>query len=105
TQVALSCELTRGAFSDERVFKLKHTRGEYQGIASRRYCWGEDNRLLAEHEPAEGEMIEGKVAARIIEVLNGNVLVSLPDGEVITVSRDQLLERPTEVGTNVPLRS
>ena len=94
--VALDCRITRGGFSDERIFRVPQSSGDdYQGIASRRYCWGPGDRLLAENEPPSDEKwIKGKVAARVIGVRGDDVQVSVPDGEVITVSRGQLRARP-----------
>src|SRR5438045_1522206 len=103
--VALKCSIARGAFSDERVFTVALPQGEYTGIASRRYCWNERDEPLNQDEPAAGRSIGGKVAARVVEVENGtgNALVSVPDGEVITVRADQIVQRPTGVGTHVPV--
>ena len=103
--IALNCRITRGGFSDERLFRVRQSSGEdYLGIASRRYCWGPNDRLLGENDPPSDERwIEGKVAARVIGVRGDDVHVSVPDGEVITVRRDQLTARPTQ--PNVPVRS
>src|SRR5438067_1833642 len=92
--VALPCEISRGGFSDERIFKVRILKGEYTGVASRRYCWDQNDEPLEEDEPSTGETIQGKVAARVLEVTSAAVLVSVPDGEVVTVNRSQLLERP-----------
>jgi hypothetical protein len=105
--VALDCKITRGGFSDERIFKLRrHDGTEYTGIASRRYCWGPDDRLLAADEPPSAdEWIKGKVAARILSADGREADVSVPDGEAITVNVDQLRARPSEAGINVPVGS
>jgi hypothetical protein len=101
---ALRCVLSRGAFSDERIIRIKLPEGEYVGVASRRYCWGKGDKPLDENEPPAGKAIEGKVAARVIE-MDGeeNVHVSVPDGTVLTVPADLLLERPSEVQAHVPV--
>ena len=105
--VALDCEITRGGFSDERIFKVRRDDDtEYTGIASRRYCWGRDDRLLAADEPPSAEKwVKGKVAARILSVRDHRADVSVPDGEVITVKVGQLRPRPSKAGINVPVGS
>ena len=100
-RVALECEITRGGFSDERIFKILLPSGEYTSLASRQYCWDDNDEPLQEDQPAAGRTIRGKVAARVIEVNDTGVLVSVPDGEAITVAAAQLLERPAKVGAHV----
>lgn len=103
---ALRCVIARGAFSDERIIRIKLPQDEYIGVASRRFCWGKGDRSLDENEPPAGKTIEGKVAARVIEMDGADkVRVSVPDGTVLTVPADSLLERPSEVQTYVPIGS
>ena len=105
-RVALRCEISRGGFSDERVFRVAVPQGDFFGVASRRYCWDVQDRPLPEDQPPAGQSIQGKVAARVVDMdESDNIVVSVPDGQVITVSRDLLVDRPAEAGTHVPLGS
>jgi hypothetical protein len=104
---ALKCDISRGGFSDERVFRISIGDHEYTGVASRQYFWTEAGEDLQEGEPPAGQVIAGLIATKIIEVQDDNrVLVSVPDGEVITVPVDALRDRPSsKVGANVPVGS
>lgn len=103
---AINCRISRGGFSDERVFLLSLPEGEYSGVASHRYLWNSDGSPLKEGEPPHGEVIEGSIAVRVVEVFDsGGVLVSLPDGEVIQMPVTALIDRPTAVGQHVPIGS
>jgi hypothetical protein len=102
---AIQCVISRGGFSDERVFTLQ-VAGGYTGVASRQYFWKQDGSELGEGEPPIGDTMDGFIAAKIIEVHAEAVLVSIPDGEVITIPSDALLERPSwKAGANVPVGS
>lgn len=107
TKIALACRISRGGFSDERVFEIDTPDGVFSGVVSRRYCWGPNDQLLEEGEPPLGETISGKIAAKVIEFdeATRTLLVSVPDGQVITVGASAVLIRPGEVGINVPVGS
>jgi hypothetical protein len=97
---AIECRISRGGFSDERVFTLADG---YSGAASRQYFWTREGRPLEEGEPPIGQVTDGFVAVRVIQVEGDNkLLVSLPDGEVIELNADALAERPSGVGEHVP---
>jgi hypothetical protein len=99
---AIRCIISRGGFSDERLFRIDAGGMKYEGVASRQHMWSREGVPLADGEPPIGENIEGLVAARIIKIEDGRALVSVPDGEVITISTDQLVDRPTvRVAENV----
>jgi hypothetical protein len=103
---AIRCTISRGGFSDERVFKFAHNGQEYKGIASRLHMWKSDLTPVEEGEPPLGQTIDGFVAARIIEVVAGGstVMVSIPDGEVITIPIASLEDRPiVEAGEHVSI--
>jgi hypothetical protein len=100
---ALRCTISRGGFSDERVFTLP---SGYSGVASLSYVWHEDGRPLEEGEPPLGQTIDGQVAVRVIEIAeNGGALVVLPDGQSAEVTLDELIDRPLRVGEHVSLGS
>ena len=104
TLVALPCQIERSAFSDERVFTISLPGGkQYVGAASRIYCWNEQGNRLGPAEPAEGEAINGYVAARAAGREGDLVLVSVPDGQTIKVEPSQLTDRPQESAENVPV--
>lgn len=100
---ALHCKISRGGFSDERVFTLP---SGYSGVASLQYVWHEDGRPLEEGEPPVGQIVDGQVAVRVLEVAEGGqTLVSLPDGGTAEVPADMLIDRPSRVGEHVSLGS
>jgi hypothetical protein len=105
--IALPCRITRGAFSNERVFEidLPDTSEPYVGAASRQYCWDQEGRALGESDPEEGAIVDGQVAARLLEKRGEKVLVSIPDGEVIVVNASQVRNRPPESAPHVPVES
>jgi hypothetical protein len=101
--LALKCKISRGGFADERVFTIKIEAMEHSGAASRYHMWNENRQPIEEGEPEIGEVIDGMVAARVIETRpNGNALVSIPDGEVIEIPVANLMARPP-VDQHVPI--
>ncbi len=105
-QVAVSCQISKGAFSDELVFEIETTGGEtHIGAASRQYFWDENGRTLGADEPGDTP-INGLVAARRLKSNNGSTLVAVPDGEVISVRSDAIGSRPAESeSSHVPIES
>lgn len=100
---ALRCKISRGGFSDERLFTLP---SGCSGVASLQYVWHNDGRPLEEGEPPLGQVIDGQVAVRVIEVAeNGGALVALPDGQSAEVAADELIDRPSRVGEHVSVGS
>ncbi len=103
TKVALPCKISAGGFSDEITFKISVSDGEYLGTASKRYFWRENDEPIGELEV--GTWTKGKMAARVLQKEDDrHVLVSIPDGEVVSVDQARLLERPSELEEHVPLR-
>jgi hypothetical protein len=100
---AIKCKISRGGFSDERVFAFEVGGEQYQGVASRRHMWSSNGKPIEDGEPPLGKTIDGLVAARILEVANDQAIVSIPDGEVVTMPLTQLVERPTAAQEHVPL--
>jgi hypothetical protein len=105
--IALPCRISKGAFSDERVFEidLPDAPEPYVGAASRQYCWDQEGRPLSKDDPEEGVAIHGKIAARLLGNRGEKALVSIPDGEVIVVNANQVIPRPPERVPNVPVKS
>jgi hypothetical protein len=101
---AISCTISRGGFSDERVFTFDILGGKerYSGVASRRHMWNADGTALEEGEPPIGKTMSGFVAARVLEARGSNLfLVSIPDGGVVEVPSGQLVDRPSGVDQHV----
>ena len=110
--VAVRCLIARGGFSGERVVTVRCADGtEKKGLAPTHYCWDEKKHPLGEDEPADGQAIEGFVAARKLRSAGpaapGAVVVDIPDGEVMVVPRDSVIPRPAstepETTPHVPL--
>jgi len=92
---AIPCDISRGGFSDERVFSISIDGVNHSGVASRRHMWTVAGDQVEEGEPPIGKVIKGFVAARIIRVIDKQeVMVSIPDGEVITIPIGALVDRP-----------
>ena len=93
--VFVCCELSRGGFSSERVFRLK-TIGdkEFVGSAPIQYCQTKARAPLKPAEPEEGKSVPGFVAARVIRE-NGDdtVWLSFPDGSVAQVSKELIQQQ------------
>jgi hypothetical protein len=100
--VAVRCRILAGGFSGERLVHVSTTDGkEHVSLAPRLYCWTTEGRVLAEDEPKPGVAVEGLVAAHLLQVRDGKMLISLPDGEVILVNKDQVVQRPEETHVSV----
>ncbi len=95
--VALPCKLSPGGFSGERIFEVILADGKsYKSIAPRQFCWNSEGLLVAKDEPTSE--IEGMVAARVVESIeDGQIIVEVPDGEVIAVDKCAVQKRPTEI--------
>jgi hypothetical protein len=95
--VALTCKVSPGAFSGERIFQVNLANGQpYRSLAPRQFCWNTDNRLVAENEPQNE--IDGMIAARVIDSIeNDQMIVEVPDGEIIAVDKNLVKTRPTEI--------
>lgn len=101
---AIACTISRGGFSDERIFRLNAGGVDHEGLASRRHMWKADGSPIQEGEPPLGRTIKGFVAARLLELVDASTaLVSLPDGETAKVPTSDLRDRPAAVGQHVPV--
>lgn len=101
---AIACTISRGGFSDERIFRLNAGGVNHEGLASRRHMWKADGSPIQEGEPPLGRTVKGLVAARLLELVDASTaLVSLPDGETAKVPTSELRDRPAAVGQHVPV--
>ncbi len=100
--VALTCKVSPGGFSGERIFEVTLANGEpYRSLAPRQFCWNSHNQIVAENEPQTE--VDGLVAARIIDSIDKDqMLVEVPDGEIIAVDQSNMKSRPTSIN---PLES
>ena len=94
--VAIRCKIAPGAFSGERIFSVNLANDEkYRSLAPRQFCWNSKKQLVQEHEPQEE--IEGLIAARIVEDIEGQLIVEIPDGNIIAVREELVEKRPTNI--------
>lgn len=95
--VALTCKIAPGGFSGERIFEVKLANGDsYSSLAPRQFCWNSQGDLVAEDEP--NTEVDGMIAARIVDSIEDNqVIVEVPDGEIIAVDKNMVQERPTSI--------
>ena len=97
----IKCKMRPAGFSGEVTFEITTSEGtSHLGLASRRYLLTERGKPLSDE--LRGESV-GFVAARLLEEHEDETLVSIPDGEVVSVNSSQLI-RP-EITTNVPVGS
>jgi hypothetical protein len=104
--IGLLCRFTPGGFSGQRVALIRLADGQtHKGLAPLQYCWTRDKKPLGPEEPAEGQAVDGIVAARYLRPeQDGKVVVSIPDGDVIVVPRSLVTARPTpEPASHVPV--
>jgi hypothetical protein len=95
--VALKCKVSPGGFSGERIFEVTLADGKpYRSLAPRQFCWNTNRQIVAENEPSSE--IEGMIAARIVGFIDDDqVLVEVPDSEIIAVDIKDLQERPSNI--------
>jgi hypothetical protein len=103
--IALSCTITRGGFSDERVFRVNLAGGgTYVGACPRYYCFSSNLQPLKENQPPErGKSIAGLVLASRVREEGDVILVSVPDGAVLAIAAAQIRQAPKEVPPDVPV--
>src|SRR5687768_1038150 len=99
---ALQGRIAPGAFSGERVFEITLADGQtYRGVAPVHYCWDAEGHTFGPDEPAAP--IPGAVACRWLETIEGQPVVSIPDGEVVRVDQHSIVDRPRETTVDVPV--
>lgn len=92
--VFVNCEISTAAFSGERVFTVQQAEGgDYVGLSPLHYCFHENGKALDASEPDRNTPIKGRLAARKIAVVSLGARVTIPDGESIVVSADQIRDR------------
>jgi hypothetical protein len=99
--VALNCDISRGGFSAERIFRVKLPDGEvYVGAAPLKYCLRKDLRPMDVNEPSPDRKLKGFILARTIRREgNGMALVAVPDGEVLIVNEETITPVSEQVST------
>lgn len=102
--VHLECELGRGGFDSERVYRIKRSGApELVGLAPVHYCWTASGDRLPDGVPQRKTTINGLVAGRVM-ANGGNIAkVELPDGQMITVVASSVCKRPVEPYPHVPV--
>jgi hypothetical protein len=100
--IAVTCIISPGAFSGERVFRVKLANSDfYVGISPREFCWNDHGLLVEKNEPEYGSEIEGKIAARLLRTIdNDQIIVEVPDGQSIVVDSQTIVKRPTRITVN-----
>jgi hypothetical protein len=91
--VLIQCELSRGGFSSERVFRIEAADGgTLVGVADLSYCYDRAGERLKPDQPAAGKRVHGLVSARVIREEGDAVLLSVPDGSVASVLRGVIVK-------------
>ncbi len=93
--IYVTCNVSRGAFSSERVFTIEQSDGaKYVGIAPLHYYRKNDGKsFFTKSEPLLGESVSGKIAARKVDVKGNDVRILVPDGESVYVSGGMITVR------------
>jgi hypothetical protein len=89
--ILVRCFFTRGGFPSELVFHIPAPGGgEYEGVAPRNYCFGQDKKPLTAHLKP-GEKVEGYVAGLLLQERENVFLANLPDNELYEVPNSALV--------------
>jgi hypothetical protein len=81
----IDCKLYPSAFSGELVFQVDTTTGEsYEGIAPKHYA-------NSSVQPTQNG-VDGRVKVRVLSNGGDKARVSVPDGQILTVSADKVHE-------------
>lgn len=103
--LVVNCTLSRGGFSDERVFELTLADGsQHIGAAPRHYCYTQSLQQLGDKDPISEHTITGKLIAKFIEQNNGATVVAVPDGSVVAVPTNAVQQFTGDL-PDVPVRS
>jgi hypothetical protein len=94
--------MSPGGFSGELAFVIALSDGtKHEGAASRRYFWTQDGHPVEKNDMKDAT--PGYIAVRILEENGKHVLLSIPDGEVVKVNKEQIVS--SEPTRDVPIRS
>jgi hypothetical protein len=81
----MKCKLYPSAFSGEVVFQVDTTIGQsFEGVAPNHY-------VSASNQPTKAG-VDGQVKVRVLSNGGNEARVSVPDGQVLTVSADKVHE-------------
>ncbi len=89
----IKCTIERGGFASERTFTFKDAKGqEVNGISNVDHLCDENMTTLDDEELPHGTKITGFVKCRAIrENGSGEILVDLPNSEVVYVRSGELM--------------
>lgn len=86
SKVFLACEISRGAFSAERVFGLQTYSGRtYVSVSPVYYCFKEDLTPLERDEPSNHNRLQGCIEGRVVSNGRDKARVAIPDGATVEV--------------------
>jgi len=105
--ILVRCEISRGGFPSEKVFRLTQSDGTVHiGAAPAGYFFTTAKKRFKPGEPAErGEWVPGFLAARVIQESDGTLLVSVPLADVLSVKKEDFVEYPHQEGrAHVPVQ-
>ena len=81
----MECKLYPSAFSGEVVFQVDTKIGKsYEGVAPKHY-------VQPNTQPPKGG-VNGRIKVRILDNCTNEARVSVPDGQILTVSADKIHE-------------
>ena len=104
--VAVVCTISASSISDVRGFDilLANNKEVHSGIAPQYYFWDSRKLPIEDGVPSQDLEIPGFIAARELGIAaDGKAIVSIPDGEVISVPRSSVVARPQEAPSGVPV--
>lgn len=88
SMVLIHCQVAPGAFSGELQFEIILNGEKHRGLAARRYVLTTERKPIGEVTTEVPALIYGRILS---DLENGKVLVSIPDGEVVSVKMDKLV--------------
>jgi hypothetical protein len=83
----MECKLYPSAFSGEVVFQVNTNQGQsYEGVAPKHYVVNTSTQLTKAG-------VDGQVKVRVLKNGGNEARVSVPDGQILTVSADKVHEK------------
>jgi hypothetical protein len=88
----IPCTISRGGFTEERVFELNLEGLRVKGAAPLDYFTDNRKKPLSPDVPPIGQTIQGFIAAKLVDADddNGTMILSLPSGDVIEIRSDNV---------------